>query len=198
MSVATFDEQPHHLSWTVQAAMARTSHALVDDGRVWLVDPVEEPDAMERVAALGEPAGVLQLLDRHRRDCAAVAARLGVQHHVVSPVLPSSPFTVVRVVRRSFWREVALWWPAQRTLVVAEALGTTPLFAPGPGPVGVHLLLRPFPPRVLGRYAAEHLLVGHGAPVHGPAAARGVAEALERSRRDLPRVLRNLPRTMRD
>ena len=50
--------------------MQRTSHALVAGGKVWLIDPVLEDGALERIRALGEPAGVLQLLDRHGRDCA--------------------------------------------------------------------------------------------------------------------------------
>ena len=45
--------------------MRRTSHALVAGGRVWLTDPVDNPELEDRVRALGEPAGVLQLLDRH-------------------------------------------------------------------------------------------------------------------------------------
>ena len=60
--------------------MARSAHALRDGDRVWLVDPYEDAEALERAAALGAPAGVLQLLDRHDRDCAALAARLGVPH----------------------------------------------------------------------------------------------------------------------
>ena len=42
---------------------------------------------------------------------------------------------VVQVPR---WREVALWWPQRKALVVAEAVGTGRYFAVGPGPVGVH------------------------------------------------------------
>ena len=46
-------------------------------------------------AALGEPAGVVQLLDRHNRDCAAVAAELGVPHLVVPDAVPDSPFEAI-------------------------------------------------------------------------------------------------------
>lgn len=58
--------------------MQRASHALAVEGRVWLVDPVDAPELEARIRLLGEPAGVVQLLDRHGRDCAAWAARLGV------------------------------------------------------------------------------------------------------------------------
>ena len=71
--------------------MTRTAHALATGDGVWLVDPVDVPEAMERAAALGAPAGVIQLLDRHNRDCAAIAARLGVPHLRVPAGRPGQP-----------------------------------------------------------------------------------------------------------
>jgi hypothetical protein len=91
-SIKSYDEFPFGFSWVLDEPLERTSHALVADGRVWLVDPVDVPEAMERATALGEPAAVLQLLDRHNRDCAAVAERLGVLHVKVPDVIPGSPF----------------------------------------------------------------------------------------------------------
>ena len=72
------DRGPDGFSWIVDEPMARTSHALAARGMVWLVDPVDWPDAIDRACALGEPAAVLQLLDRHNRDCAGLAAQLGI------------------------------------------------------------------------------------------------------------------------
>ena len=72
--------------------MGRTSHALAVDGRVWLTDPIDADGVEERIRSLGEPAGVIQLLDRHKRDGAALAARLGVPLHVVPSSLPGTPF----------------------------------------------------------------------------------------------------------
>ena len=182
------------LTWVMDEAMERASHALVDDrDRVWLVDPVDDPDAMEQVAALGEPAGVLQLLDRHGRDCAALAERFGVPLFKVPAALPEAPFGSLRVVRNRLWNEVALWWPARRALVVAEALGTAPAFAVGAGPVGVHPVLRLRPPHQLKGLPAEHLLVGHGPPVHGPETTDAIAQAIDHSWRDTPRLLLKLP-----
>ena len=60
--------------------MQRASHAIAADGRVWLIDPVADEGALGRARELGEPAGVVQLLDRHGRDCRAVAEQLGVPH----------------------------------------------------------------------------------------------------------------------
>ncbi len=190
--VLTVEEHDLGLSWVVDEAMQRASHALVDDGRVWLVDPVDVPEAVERAVALGEPAGVIQLLDRHPRACAELAARLGVPHQRLPGALPGTPFAVFDVVDVPKWREKGLWWADRRALVVAEAVGTHPMFSAG-RPAGVHLLLRLRPPGAPRRYAPAHLLTGHGPPIHGPQAAAAVEEAYRRSARDLPRVVASLP-----
>ena len=174
--------------------MQRTSHALVADGGVWVIDPVAWNDAEERARLLGEPRGVLQLLDRHDRDCAAVAERLGVPHHVVpTGKLDGAPFEFLRIARSRFWREVALWWREPRVLACADALGTISFFcAPGER-LGVHPLLRLKPPRGLRRVYPEHVLTGHGEGVHDDAAA-ALHEALRTSRRRLPAALGRLLR----
>jgi hypothetical protein len=186
-------------SWIVDEPATRTSHALAADGHVWLVDPVDWAEALERAASLGRPAAVVQLLDRHNRDCAAIAARLAVPHLRVPFDLPGTPFQVVRVRDWRRWQEVALWWPATRTLVVAESVGTNPFYTGGHGAAGVHLVLRLTPPRRhLAGLAPVHLLVGHGEGVHGPAATTALADALARSRRDLPRLLLRAPALVAD
>jgi hypothetical protein len=179
--------------WIVGESLERSSHALATNGRVWLVDPVDWPDAVERALALGKPAGVIQLLDRHDRDCAALAERLGVAHVVAPDDLAGSPFEFVPVMRRKRWRESALWWPAANTLVTADALGTNRFFTAGKAPVAVHVLLRLTPPRTLGAFEPEHLLVGHGEGVHGAGTAAAIREALRTSRRGLPGALVRLP-----
>lgn len=178
--------------WIADETMTRTSHAVAVDGKVWLVDPVDWPDAVDRARETGEPAGVIQLLDRHNRDCAALAERLAVRHLRVPDTVPDSPFECIALKRSRQWSETALWWPATRTLLVSEALGTNPFFA-GAAPLGVHPLLRLTPPRALGAFEPEHLLVGHGEGVHGPGAADTLREALRTSRRGLPELLVRLP-----
>lgn len=188
------DELAHGFSWIVDEPATRTSHALMTPDGVWLVDPVDWPDAIERASAAGPVAGVLQLLDRHDRDCAPVAARLGVPHLVVPASVPGSPFAVVDVRRSRRWQEVALWWPATATLVVAEAVGTNAFFVPSGG-AGVHVLLRMTPPRAaLASLRPRHLLVGHGEGVHGEEAEQALGAALAGSRRRLPHALAALPR----
>lgn len=193
MALKTLDEHALGLTWVIDEPLTRTSHALADDGRVWLVDPIDEPDALARVAALGTPQAVLQLLDRHNRDGAAIAGRLGVPLLPLPRDLPGAPFAPFGVLGLPRWKEVALWWPAHRALVVAEAVGTNAVYAVGDGPVGVHPMLRLLPPRVVGGYDPEHLLVGHGTPLHGPETAAALKAALASSRRDVPRLLARLP-----
>ena len=195
MPMTTFDTFPHGFSWFPGEAMTRTGHALDagPDG-VWLLDPVDDPEAMARAAALGPPAGVIQLLDRHARDCAAIAARLGVPHLEVPASVPGSPFHMIRVLDVPRWREVALWWPERRVLAVAEVIGTAAVFRLGEAPAGMHPLVRALPPGALRGYQPEHLLVGHGRGVHGAVAAVALEDAYARSRRDLPRFALRLPK----
>lgn len=165
--------------------MQRASHAIAAGGGVWLVDPVAEPGALERVRALGEPVGVVQLLDRHGRDCASVAAELGVPHHEVPDAAPAgAPFEVMPVLARKRWHEVALWFPAEETLVCADAVGTAPYYRARSERLGVSPLLRLTPPRSLLRVAPLHVLVGHGAGVHEDAAA-ALRDAVTGARRRL-------------
>jgi hypothetical protein len=183
------DEVEGCLGWIEDQRMRRTSHALAADGRVWLVDPIDGDGVEERVRNLGEPAGVIQLLDRHGRDAAAFAERLGVPLHVVPPELGDTPFRVLPILRRRLWSEVALWWPERRVLVCADALGTARFFRAGDEPIGVHPLLRVLPPRSLRGLEPLHVLVGHGRGLHGDDAAAEVERALATARRRLPQWL---------
>ena len=184
------DELGFAFGWVADEFLQRCGHALVDMGRVWLVDPLDGDGVEERVRAAGEPAGVLQLLDRHNRDCAELAARLGVPRHVVPRApIERAPFEF-RVVRAGrWWKEVALWWPQRRVLVCGDALGTIRPFRAGGEPLALHPLLRLTPPRgALSGLEPQHVLCGHGAGVHGDEAAPSVREALATARRRLPRA----------
>ena len=179
--------------WVVDEALARASHALAADGRLWLVDPLDWPEAIDRALGLGEPAGVIQLLDRHDRDCAALASRLGVAHLVAPDEIPDSPLACVPIMRRKRWRESALWWPSTRTLVTADALGTNRFYTGGKAPLGVHVLLRLTPPKALAEYEPDRILVGHGEGITGFDTAKALRDALRTSRRGLPGLLVRLP-----
>jgi hypothetical protein len=194
------DEQEWGFGWISpeRPRLQMTSHALAAGGRVWVIDPVGASGVEKRLAALGEPAGVIQLLDRHNRACAELASRLEVPHHRVPfEGIADGPFEIVPVVRRRSWNEVALWWPEHRVLVCGDALGTVRhSFALGSERLGVHPLLRPTPPQQLARFDAAHVLCGHGEGVHEDAAA-AVRDTLCHARRRLPRLLVELPLSLR-
>ncbi len=185
------DEFEHGFGWSIEGdRLRRTSHAIRAGDAVWLTDVVDGEGIDERIAALGQPAAVVQLLDRHNRDCAAVAERLGVPL-LVTPFDPveGAPFVAFPIVKQRFWREVALWFARERILVSADALGSLDYFrAPGE-PFGVNPLLRLFPPRrSLAGLEPAHILFGHGEGIHGPEAAEALSTALATARKRLPRA----------
>ena len=167
--------------------LERTSHAVLSEGKVWLFDVLDTQGLDDRIGELGEPAGVVQLIDRHRRDGAKVAERLRVPLHVTPRGTPAFPFAIeVRWMRG--WREVAAFLDGS-VLVVGDALGTASYFSAPGERLAVHPLFRLFPPRTLRGLAPEHVLCGHGDGVHGPQAAEALEEALRTARRRIPRWL---------
>jgi len=198
MSGAVFEEHSLGVSWLADGGemMQRASHVVRlggDEGGVWIVDPVDVPGLDERiatVAAAGQIAGVLQLLDRHERDCAKLADRHGAPlHRLPFGGISGSGLEAVKVVDNRFWKEVAIHSPADRALIVPEAVGTAPYFRAGSEPIGIHPMLRLTPPRRLAAFAPEHLLTGHGTGMHGPGTAAALADALDGSRRRIPEAL---------
>lgn len=190
------DEFDGGFGWIVDEFMLRCSHALVSDGRVWVIDPVDGVGVEERIRAAGAPAGVLQLLDRHNRDCARLAERLSVPHLAV-PEQPVPPFEFRRIRRSRRWKEVALWWPERRIVVFADALGTAPYFCARGEHLGVHPLLRLFPPRrQLADLTPEAVLCGHGDGVLD-GAEPALREALSSARRRIPAQLASAVRAWR-
>jgi len=198
-----------------EEGMQRASHALAADGDVWIVDPVDAPGVDDLVTEFGTVTGVVIGLDRHKRDAEKLARRhdvpvylpkwmSGVAEDLDAPVelftrdLGSGAFRAIRVVDSSFppWKEVALYRERDGTLLVPEAVGTADFFcAPGER-LGVHPMLRPFPPRrALSGLSPERVLVGHGAGVTDDA-NRALRDALANARRNLPaaygRALRGL------
>lgn len=176
--VELVDEFDGGYGWIADEFMERCSHALVTDAGVWLIDPLED-DLVTRAGAL---VGVIQLLDRHNRDCAQIASRFEIPHHVV-PKQPIGPFRFLPVREKRRWQEVALWWEEQRVLVCADALGTAAYFRAGDERLAVHPLLRLRPPRFDLEPAA--ILCGHGRGVFDDAGA-ALREALSTSRRRIP------------
>jgi hypothetical protein len=186
VSLELCDELDGGFGWTEPGFLARTSHALEVGGRVLVFDPLDAPGLDERIRALGRPEAVVQLIDRHERDCSLVAERLGVPHLRMRLEASSSRGELVRVAWNRVWKEVAFWEPTRRILVVADALGTVGyLIAPGER-LGVHPFLRLRPPRSLAGLEPRHILCGHGVGIHGDEAALALEEALTTARRRIP------------
>ncbi len=183
------DELDQGFGWIAKEKLRRNSHALKSRGEVWVFDPVLWEPALERIRELGQPAGVVQLLDRHPRDCAEVASALGVPLYAV-PLqgIAASPLEILPLVKSRFWKEVAAWSPELRVLVCADALGTLRYFRAGKEPIGVHPLLRLRPPKGLASYEPRHILCGHGEGVHGEQAPEALRTALKTARRRLPKA----------
>jgi hypothetical protein len=189
LSLGLCDEFEGGFGWTEPGFLERTSHAVEVGGAVLVFDPVDVPGIDERIRALGKPEAVVQLLDRHERDSAALAARLGVRHLRMELGGAAGRGRLIRLVWNRVWKEVAFWEPDRHVLVVADALGSVGYFTAPGEPIGVHPVLRLRPPRALGALDPEHVLCGHGAGVHGPGASPALQEALATARRRLPRAL---------
>ena len=186
MEVRFVDEMECGFGWIAAEPpiLERASHVLVDEGKVWLVDPIDGDDVEERIRAAGRPVGILQLVDRHERDSAAFAERFGVPvHQTPFSGVAGAPFQVIPLVRRRFWSEVALWFAAERILVCGDALGTAAYYRAGDERLAVNPALRVLPPRQLGDLEPRHVLVGHGEGIHGDDAAAYVREAVATARR---------------
>jgi hypothetical protein len=196
MNITFTDGPADMVTWIASdpGFMQRASHALVVDGRTWLVDPVDAPPLRDRLGTLPPVAGVVQLLDRHGRDCASMADAFDVPLHVTPrDPIAGVPFRVLVVRDGRGWHESALWWDDRSALVVAEAVGTPPYFRSRPGQViGPHPMMRISPPHVLRGFPAQHVLMGHGHPVHAPGAGALVDDALAHARGTTPRWLLSL------
>jgi len=185
-----------------EEAMQRASHAIAVDGEVWLVDPVDAEGVDDLLAEFGEVAGIVVLLDRHKRDAAAFAARHdvpvwvpsfmdGVASELDAPVerfrhdLADTGFAVHEVIDNRLWQEGLLYDEDGGTLVVPEAVGTTEYFRAGDRALGVHPALRLTPPSKLTRLSPERLLVGHGGGIHENATEQ-LRDAVEGARGRAP------------
>lgn len=185
--------------------MQRASHAVLgDDGGVWLVDPIDVEGLDELLAEFGEVAGVVILLDRHKRDCAEIANRHdvsvwvpsfmdGVSEDLDAPVqrfdnaLGDSGFTLHKLIDNSFWQEGVLYNEDTGVLVVPEAVGSTSYFKTSEQELGVHPMLRLLPPKKLKRFEPSRIRVGHGAGI-STAAPAVLDSAISGSRARTPRL----------
>jgi len=182
--------------------MQRASHVLETDAGAIVVDPVDAEDIDDLFAEFGEVAGVIVLLDRHKRDSAAIANRhdvpvyipealSGVEDDIDAPTeqvrrqIPGTDYGIHTLKRNAFWKEAALYGDEDDTLVVPESLGTAEYFLASGEQLGVHPMLRLTPPSKLRRLDPDRLLVGHGHGVMHDASS-AIADAIGGSRGRTP------------
>lgn len=180
--------------------MQRASHAFAVDGEVYIVDPVDVPDLDELVGEFGEVAGVVALLDRHKRDAATVANRhdvpvyvpnwmtgvaedLGARVERPGRELADTGVGIHKLVDNAFWQEAALTVDDGdgETLIVPESVGTAQYFLAAGERLGVHPMLRLKPPRDLRTFSPDRVLVGHGDGIHENA-TEALQSAVDQSR----------------
>jgi hypothetical protein len=179
----------------------RASVALAIDGGCLLFDPVDAEGLDDAIAGVGKVLGVAQLIDRHGRDCAVLAARHGAPRLTTSELGRSTAYGELELrelYRARRWHETAVWLKERRLLIVPESLGTIPFFLAHPDDrLGMHPLSRIKPPRAgLAGLAADTIAVGHGGPVLG-GAAEDLRKVLIGARTDLPSALRTTFRALR-
>lgn len=194
-----FDEGVGWIAYP-EEGMQRASHALASDEGVWLVDPVDADGVEEIFADFGEVAGVAVLLDRHGRDAVTFAERHDVSVYApawmndidantptepLGDALADTSYSVQRLMDNGLWQEAALFDSERGTLLVPEAVGTAPYFLAGDERLGVHPMLRLFPPKRLRDFDAKRLLVGHGPGVLDDADA-AIRKAIATSRKRAP------------
>ena len=203
-SLAEIDRWSDGVGWFAHPdeAMQRASHAFAVDDEVWVVDPVDAAGLDDILAEFGTIAGVVVLLDRHKRDAGQVARRHDVSVHVPhwmtgvagefdAPVerirteLGDTGYGVHPIIDNRLWQEAALYGESTGQLIVPEALGTAAFFRRPGQRLGVHPALRLFPPKRLARFAPRRLDVGHGAGIDTDV-SETIEQAIDRSRRTAP------------
>jgi hypothetical protein len=186
----------------------RASHAIVgDDGNVWVIDPIDAPGVDDLLAEVGtgEVAGVAVLSNYHARDAGVIADRHDVpvylpewmervEERIDAPVeryagtLGESGFQVRECKPFPGMHEAIAYRESDRTLYVADVLGTAPLYVVDNERIGVYLLCRVFPPRGMDDFVPERVLVGHGTGIFEDAAAT-LTDATTNARERFPKAL---------
>lgn len=188
--------------------MQRTSHALVTDEGVLIVDPVDADRVDDLIAEFGETAGVVILSNFHKRDADEFARRHGVPIYLpfsVEAIAPGIESSTERVgvgdtfggyelieiyngaVLGEKWYEFGLY--DGKTLRVSCSIGSAPFQRLKNERLGMSLIRRHDPAReALDHVEPERFLSGHGAGIHGNAAC-ALTRALENARRRYLRAL---------
>lgn len=212
--MAVIDEWADGFGWLAhpEEPARRASHAVRGDDGVWVFDPLDAPGVDERLADLGEVAGVAVLSNYHARDAGAVADPHDVAVHlpawmdrvaerVDTPTerydapsgewvdLGDSEIRVRTLDPTTAWTEAIAYQPASGTLRIPDMVTTVPAITVGDERLVCYLFHRLAPPRAaFADLDPERVLVGHGEGVADDAGA-ALQYTLENARRNLPRAL---------
>ena len=186
-----------------EEAMERTSHAFWDEG-LYLVDPLDAENLDQKIEEFGEVKGIILLFDRHERDSVELAERYGCPIFVpewferslnaevkeVSGKVPDTDWEIHQVVDSKTGKETALYNSERKTLIVADALGTTDHMLGRGEKLGMNPFYRLSPPVKLLEFDPERIFCGHGEGIQENA-SEYMKETLRHSRLKAPSAFFN-------
>ena len=172
------DEWENGFGWIAKPKenMRRTSHAVVEDGDVYLIDPVDAENLDQKIDESGEVKGIILLFERHERDSEKLAERYDCPVYVpewfereldaevkkISEKVPGTDWEIHTVVESRMANEAAIYNEDNRTLIVADSLGTAKHLRGRGEKLGMSPLYRLNPPQKLLDFESERIFCGHG------------------------------------
>ena len=200
------DEWKHGFGWIAkpEEKMQRTSHALVENGDVYLVDPLDAENLDQKIDEYGDVEGIILLFDRHERDSVNLAEKYGCPIFVsecfersldaevkeISDNVPGTDWEIHQVIDSMTGKEAALYNTENKTLIVADALGTTNHMRGRGEKLGMNPLYRLRPPVKLLEFEPERIFCGHGEGIQENASEM-MKETLENGRLKAPSAFFN-------
>ena len=106
--------------------------------------------------------------------------------HKLPDVLPDTPFSVLNARPAGSGRSARCGGRSRAGWSSPESIGTAPALRASATARPACTRAPPAAADPLKPFLPEHLLVGHGPPIHGGDAAAALLDALNRSRRDIP------------
>ncbi|MFB6244728.1 MAG: hypothetical protein ABEJ03_00070 [Candidatus Nanohaloarchaea archaeon] len=195
------DEWENGFGWIARPdeKMRRTCHAFVDEGGVHLVDPLDAENLDEKISEFGEVEGIVILFERHERDAVELAERyecpvyvpewfereLDAELEEISGSVPGTDWEIHTVVDSRLSKEAALYNRENRSLIVADSLGTAEHLRGRGEKLGMSPLYRFSPPEKLLDFEPERIFCGHGRGITENAAEL-LKETISNGRRKTP------------
>ncbi len=194
------DEWENGFGWIGRPGegMERTSHAFYDEG-LYLVDPLDAENLDQKIEEYDKVEGIVLLFDRHERDSVKLAEKYGCPIFVpewfersldaevkeISNNVPGTDWEIHQVIDSMTGKETALYNRENKTLIVADALGTTGHMRGRGEKLGMNPLYRLRPPVKLLEFEPERIFCGHGRGIEENA-SEVLRETINQARRKAP------------